>query len=625
MFGGAGLFTALAAEAAGAQVTMLAPRPDPMPPELAGANGRLEWLGPKVAVEDLPRFEIEIDGAGRARYVDADPGAESDLEISMLGSAAGPWAAAFSIPFAETERQLAMVRELRSLSGLVATGTYPAAAAAARPELLAAIALADVFFCNEEEHRSLFGWLVTEDDSVMPEALATPPGRLRLVTLGARGALVVQGSFSTRVVSEPVREAAPAKAAGPVLSSRIDALAPVTDPTGGGDMFCGAALAGLARREHPVLVARRGVSLASRVLGAGGRARLLSLADEAGAGGASEGVWSGRLGGSGAVRETKAARVDQARVQQIGRLLSGNHEVTVFGFVGPWFPDPEEEGALELFFAVTVLQFGFWHDDGRAYAGPMWTRIGGDRLKGSDALFAAFLRWLRQDRSAFTPERLAALRPEELERRLAADDGVCPFPQMAERWRLLSSYGEVLKEWRRSPAAIVTRANEASEPLGTLLVQLDHLPGLREDPLRKKAMLLAAILRQRPERWLDSSAGPSGERPDELAPIVDYHVQRSCLRMGLVRIEDPQLRGRLEARRLLTAAEHDAVREASYLAVAELASASGLSMGAVDFFLFQNRSRCPEMSEPECDLCPVEPECARATGLFQPVRRVTWY
>ncbi len=44
--GGAGLYTALAAARAGADVTMLAPLPDPMPPELASALDLIRWVGP---------------------------------------------------------------------------------------------------------------------------------------------------------------------------------------------------------------------------------------------------------------------------------------------------------------------------------------------------------------------------------------------------------------------------------------------------------------------------------------------------------------------------------------------------------------------------------------------------
>ena len=48
-------------------------------------------------------------------------------------------------------------------------------------------------------------------------------------------------------------------------------------------------------------------------------------------------------------------------------------------------------------------------------------------------------------------------------------------------------------------------------------------------------------------------------------------------------------------------------------------------MGAVDWFFFSARRRCPEMIEPDCPNCPVDPVCAHRKELFQPVRRTSFY
>ncbi|TFG52461.1 MAG: hypothetical protein E4H37_05885, partial [Gemmatimonadales bacterium] len=50
--GGAGLYTSLAAHRAGVRVTMVGPRPDPMPRELAPAAERIRWIGPQVTPEE---------------------------------------------------------------------------------------------------------------------------------------------------------------------------------------------------------------------------------------------------------------------------------------------------------------------------------------------------------------------------------------------------------------------------------------------------------------------------------------------------------------------------------------------------------------------------------------------
>jgi len=182
-----------------------------------------------------------------------------------------------------------------------------------------------------------------------------------------------------------------------------------------------------------------------------------------------------------------------------------------------------------------------------------------------------------------------------------------------------AAYGRDLLALGWTPAGLLESANASDRPIAGFLGQLDHVGGYKEDPLRKKSALLAAILIQRPEGWLRPA-------PDEdVPPIVDYHCMRSCLRLGLVRLEDDGLRGRVERRRLVSAAEEAAIREGCFEAVAEVHRASGRPMGAVDWFFFQNRTRCPEMTAPDCAACPADPVCAHAKALFQPVFRTTAY
>jgi endonuclease III len=152
----------------------------------------------------------------------------------------------------------------------------------------------------------------------------------------------------------------------------------------------------------------------------------------------------------------------------------------------------------------------------------------------------------------------------------------------------------------------------------TLLQILDQVGGYREDPLRKKSGLLAIILRQRPEAFLCQA-------DEEVPPVVDYHVMRTCLRTGLIDVNDKELAGKLIRRVLLAEDDEWPIRYATYQAMERLVAESGKSMGAVDWFFFKSRERCPEMTEPLCDQCPMDPVCAHRKDLFQPVRRTTFY
>jgi hypothetical protein len=133
-------------------------------------------------------------------------------------------------------------------------------------------------------------------------------------------------------------------------------------------------------------------------------------------------------------------------------------------------------------------------------------------------------------------------------------------------------------------------------------------------------MLLAMILNQRPEAFF--AFGPT----EETAPVVDYHLLRSCLRMGLIDVVHGELDRNLRDRRVLPPEDEWAVRSAAYLAIEQVAADSGKSAGAVDgWFFFNARRRCVEMAEPACELCPVDPVCAHRKELFQPVLRTTFY
>jgi hypothetical protein len=100
---------------------------------------------------------------------------------------------------------------------------------------------------------------------------------------------------------------------------------------------------------------------------------------------------------------------------------------------------------------------------------------------------------------------------------------------------------------------------------------------------------------------------------------------RSCLRTGLIDVTDDDLKSKLSNRQLVEADEEWAVRHAAYQAIEQVVAASGKSTGAVDWFFFGARQRCPEMTEPECARCPVDVVCAHRKELFQPVIRTVFY
>ncbi len=114
-------------------------------------------------------------------------------------------------------------------------------------------------------------------------------------------------------------------------------------------------------------------------------------------------------------------------------------------------------------------------------------------------------------------------------------------------------------------------------------------------------------------------------KDEQVEPVIDYHLMRSCLRVGLIDILDEGLKTKLINRELVSTDEEWAIRRTAYRAIEQVIALSGKTTGAVDWFFFGARKRCPEMSEPECDVCQINAVCAHRKEMFQPVLRTTFY
>ncbi len=247
-------------------------------------------------------------------------------------------------------------------------------------------------------------------------------------------------------------------------------------------------------------------------------------------------------------------RVDTDTVDRMAELIADSTELRPFDFTGELFPDVGDPATVEWFAAATLQQFGFWHARDGAWAASMIATIDGVERKGSDYLWAAYRRWERRVPDATSPPRQASLTLDEWHAVVADDTGNDPFPRPSSCVALANAFGRTLGSVGPTASELVEAAAATARPMRSLLSLLDHIGGYREDPLRKKSALLGVILRQRPEHALP------GAPDDDAPPIVDYHVQRTCLRTGLVVVDDPDLVRTLRSRHLVTPAEEDAVR-----------------------------------------------------------------
>jgi sugar/nucleoside kinase (ribokinase family) len=571
--GGAGMYTAMAAHRCGAQVAMFGPNPDPCPEFLKPvANHLTEWLGPPISPAQLLRFEISYLG-GKTEYLDASLDAELMLSSKMLPANLSEYDLVHVTPLGDAFKQLAFVQACRQRGAKrISAGTWPDDAVEKPEAVRAVIEQSDYFFMNDVEARAVFGAV---------ESASTEPGKVLYVSLGAQGVYVIQGDISTLV---------------PAVS------ATVLDPTGAGDTFCGATLAYLLQKVHPIMAARRAVALAAEMMAHVGPAALL------------------REDPPPEAPMDERVRVNDRQVRKVAEKISTLSKASPYPWVGPELPPVGHPKALEYFFAATLQQFSFWSVRDNRYFQPLIARIGGVERKGSDYLWEAYRRGIEQDAAFCSPERQANLTREGLLSVFRADNGEDPMPALDLHLEQARQYGRDMLALQLTPQVVLDRALASPQPLQTFLVTLDRVGGYKEDPLRKKSLLLAMGLNNRPERFMPL------RNDEQIAPIMDYHLMRSCLRIGLIDVLDRELETKLTDRKLVSPAEEWAVRYPAYLAFEQLVTQSGKSLSTVNGFMFANaRKRCPEMTEPECRICPLDPDCAHRKELFQPVLRTSFY
>ena len=311
--------------------------------------------------------------------------------------------------------------------------------------------------------------------------------------------------------------------------------------------------------------------------------------------------------------------VDQEQIRRFADLFAGLGDEKPFDYIVPSLPPLNHPMTVDFFVVTTLQQFSFWTIKNDRYHQPLIATIGGEELKGAFYLYHAYNRRIDTDPGLFSAERQANQTLDEMLELFRSDDGRDVMPAVEIHLDAAHRYGRSMLELGWTPQSILETASESDQPLKALLIMLDHVGGYCEDPLRKKSLLLAEILGDRPERFFEFGAEES------LFPVLDYHIMRSCLRMGLIDVTDAELRQSLEERRLVSEKDEWAVRYACYLAVDQLAKLSGRSMSTVNTYLFFARKRCPEMTEPECSSCNADPACAHRKELFQPVIRTDYY
>lgn len=289
------------------------------------------------------------------------------------------------------------------------------------------------------------------------------------------------------------------------------------------------------------------------------------------------------------------------------------------------YPPIQAENAIDFFFFACIHNYGFWHGKEK-YDGPLVGVLDRKPVKGSDLLWKLLLRATKRHHDALSPGWLANISLSDFCFMFSDDNGPIPLLISDERYELTLRYGR----WFRAsanigsttPAELVRYINGYPNPLATfsaIITEKEYgVPGYCEDPLGKKALLLMMALVNRPERFI------APENDFLWDPIVDYHLMRLALRLGLVILPSAWTGENVE--RTFTSGEREAaIRKAIFHAVKLVIGKSGRSMAEIDNLMWSARRFCPEVQKPNCAECMLRSACAQKIELFQPVIRTTAY
>ena len=574
IIGGAAFISALASRWAGAQTGVVARVPSRLPDKASAVFGPhgLHRGGLTYDDGELPRFRIEYDDDDRATYSRIQMGMEETLCAEDIPrhwmTPTTRWIHIAGIG-ASAAQQLRLLKRLRTRfpdwEGTLSVGTCRAMIEADLTSTQELLNQADVFFLNEEEFRML-----------CPNG---PPsnGPVMVVTQGADGVEVMGGPHAGQY---------------PAITAEV------VDPTGAGDSLCGGFIgASVTGHRDPV---RTGIQAAATVLKGFGAAPLSSwVASQVG----------------------RRADHDQTRTDVIAPRVSQAGQSAAFSFSDPPHLEAGHPMALSMLVISTLHQYGFWLSDPiQGWQKPMYAELDGHRYKGSDFIWAAFARTARESPDLLSIERMAEDKTV-FKTICTADDGHCPVPDIESHQSLHMEHAFAMKQlWPGGYSELLSHVNRSDRPVSVLLESLKQLPGYMSDPLAKKANLLAVILSARPERFLKM------KDPESVAPIVDYHMMRVCLRTGLVRISDPDLRRRLAERTWVDPREEYSIREATGRAIERLVQRTGRTVAEIDGLFFKiGRTLCLETEPTRCTECPLQAVCAQDADLFQPIFRTTAY
>jgi hypothetical protein len=266
-------------------------------------------------------------------------------------------------------------------------------------------------------------------------------------------------------------------------------------------------------------------------------------------------------------------------------------------------PLDREDSSLPAFSPIEIGNFylllvAMCHQTSPRGKPPLEGHVAGRHLRGWDFLSAKLEGAAQVNRELLSPHLWARITADDVRKLFRSDTMGDLLTDPAGRALLARDLGQKMlrRSWNEADQLYYAARGRIANGDPNLL---DLLADFRayDDPVRKKSFFFLALMRNA-DLWTYAD-------PAELGAPVDYHEVRGHLRLGTVRVCDPDLRTKLLTGRYVTPEQDICIRHAVLKALMLVADFSGIRNPSQLHYLFWNVFRsCCTREDPHCKSCP---------------------
>jgi hypothetical protein len=217
----------------------------------------------------------------------------------------------------------------------------------------------------------------------------------------------------------------------------------------------------------------------------------------------------------------------------------------------PMMTSDEETARLALLWVAAICH---------STKGGLLGRFADREVKGTEYLLAAFCAAANQDPLSISVASVKILDEGGLRLLLTRfiQEPKVTLSDLARRAEMLRVLAEEIDQYFEGRVStLLDRAHQHVGGENGFYASMDHFSSF-QDPLKKKSGVFLYFL-EVSGRWQFTD-------PDQVVPMIDYHVIRLLCRTGCIEIADESLKEKLSKRELATAEEERILREAAFQA-----------------------------------------------------------